>query len=48
LTYLIPKLINSQIKQGNKYEMEVTRNIILNGSGSKLLMEGYNKQLDKK
>jgi hypothetical protein len=48
LTYLIPKLINSQITLGNKYEMEVTRNITLNGRGNKPLMEGYNKQLDKK
>ena len=48
LTYLIPKLIKGQITLGNKYIMEVTRNIILNGSGSKPLMEGYNKQLNKK
>ena len=27
--------------------MEVSRNITLNGSGSKPLMEGFNKQLNK-
>jgi hypothetical protein len=27
LTHLIPKLVNGQIKLGNKYEMEVTRDI---------------------
>jgi len=48
LSYLIPKLINSQITLGNEYEMVVTRNSTLNGSGSMLLMEGYNKQLHKK
>jgi len=45
LTYL--KLVNSQMTLGNKYEMEVTGNITVNGSGSKSLMEGNNKQLYK-
>jgi hypothetical protein len=45
LNYLTPKLITCQITLGNKYELEVTRR---NGSGSKPLMKGYNKQLDKK
>src|SRR5215510_2723362 len=39
---------NGQITLGNTYEMEVTRNITLNGSGCKALREGYNKQFDKK
>ena len=39
LTYSIPKLITDQITLGNKYETEVTRNIILNGSESKSSME---------
>jgi hypothetical protein len=47
-THLIPKLGNGQIKLGNKYEMEVTRDIALNGSGGKPSIEGCNKQLDKK
>jgi len=37
-----------QTALGNKYEMEVTRSVLLHGRGSKLLMEGYNKKLDKK
>jgi hypothetical protein len=45
LTHSIPKLINGQIRLGNKYEMEVTRDIALNGSGGKPSIEGYRIQL---
>jgi hypothetical protein len=48
LIHLIPKLVNGQITRRNKYEMEVTRDIALNGSGGKPSIEVYNKQLDKK
>jgi hypothetical protein len=35
LIHSIPKLVNGQIRLENKYEMEVTRDITLNGSGGK-------------